>query len=683
MLADHRLIRWYRRRARLLHAHLWSGMRADRTTLVPILPPMDSAAEALYRAENPALIDAYMQQAEQFAKGEIAILSAGTAQWRNPDFWKRHPMTGALLPVGFHPYNVELFSGGDINIATWVSSLPFLPALAQAYRYTGDRAYVKLLCETVESWFEVAHRVSSTGWDGDLTVAMRAISILYALSLLQGSALPRRSRQTMTRMVLLSGSVLEEFVEKPSFNHWVISALGLFCCGLAARESKAGQRWMRKGASILEKQIERQFFADGVHGERSPGYMRLVLEVYLHFRVLGQYHGLAFTPDFDRRLLQGCEALYQLCDQEPMPASFGDNSDLTLLSDRTAAAPLALAAVLFRRPEFRVRAKNFPPVAFWLLGSQGYRGFRALRNEPVAPRSFALRDAGYYATQSASGMLLLTGGAELTRTNGHSHADVLAFELYIEGDRVLADAGTYAYFPSREWRDYFRSTRAHNTVVVDGQDQAVPLPHDHFGWKAFPHVRVHRWLTSESQDLFDAEHDGYHGLKDPVVHRRRVLHVKPDYWVIVDDLLGNGEHLCELFFQFAPGELSLEGSEKAVAQRQWGNLEVRQLAEGCEADIVTGQEQPIRGWISSGYGRREPAPSLRFARRGALPFRFYSVLLPVTASEQVFTRRIDEGIEVTSGRFADRIQIPEDVEADAAITLERFAAVASPQLHTH
>src|SRR5262249_19644410 len=152
------------------------------------------------------------------------------------------------------------------------------PTLAQAYRYTGDATYLKRICEAVDSWFGSELPARSTSWDADLAVAMRAVSILYTLSLLPQSALPAESRHTMTRIILLSGSILELIVRRPSFNHWVVNAFGLFCCGLAAKEIEAGRRWMRAGVSILGGQLARQFFADGVHGERSPGYMRLVVE---------------------------------------------------------------------------------------------------------------------------------------------------------------------------------------------------------------------------------------------------------------------------------------------------------------------------------------------------------------------------------------------------------------------
>jgi len=636
-----------------------------------ILPEVKGAELNLYHGQNPSMVDEYVAHGRGISRGELSILSAGTARWDKEEFWNRDPLTGADLPGGFRPYNVEHYSGGDINFALWVNSLPFLPALAQSYLFTNEAVFLDALCKTSESCLAAKHPVLHVAWDMDLTVACRAVSILYAQSLVPGSVLPSKTRRDMARVVSLSGSVLELMVERPSFNHWIISAFGLFCCGLAFKEDSKGRRWIQKSASILFEQMRRQFFEDGVHGERSPGYMRFVIEAYLHFRALGERHGVVFPQDFDQRLIRSCEALANLCDEDGVPAFLGDDSDLNLFSDRTAAAPLALAAALFGRADFKARAKTFPPVAVWLLGGAGYRRFQELPSGVVPKRSFALAHAGYYIMEGRSAALRLTCGTELTHRNGHSHADALSFELQIEGDRVLADPGTYAYFPSRQWRDYFRSTRAHNTVTVDEQDQAVALGGDHFGWSQYPKVRVHNWTTSESHDFFDGEHDGYRRLQEPVVHRRRILYVKPDYWVIVDDLLGCGTHLGELHFQFAPGKTWLENASQAIAQRPWGNLEIRQLSEGCESSIVTGQEQPVRGWISEGYGHRRPAASLRLAKRAELPMRFCTLVLPIKASERITVSRAEGGIEVISSSFADRIRIPECAEKDAAIAFER------------
>ena len=176
MLVDQRLINWYRKKLRLLAAWQGTAIRPGGVCLHRILPEIDSTAHALYREANSLLVAECTERARKIAGGEMDILSAGTAHWRKEQFWNKHPMTGADLPGGFRPYNIEHYSGGDINLATWVSSLPFLPALAQAYLDTGDAVFTELLCQTIDSWLGAKHPAASVGWDTDLTVAIRAIS---------------------------------------------------------------------------------------------------------------------------------------------------------------------------------------------------------------------------------------------------------------------------------------------------------------------------------------------------------------------------------------------------------------------------------------------------------------------------------------------------------------------------
>jgi hypothetical protein len=267
--------------------------------------------------------------------------------------------------------------------------------------------------------------------------------------------------------------------------------------------------------------------------------------------------------------------------------------------------------------------------------------------------------------------LRLTCGVELTPTNGHSHADLFSFELQAGEDRVLVDSGTYAYYPSRKWRDYFRSTSAHNTAVVDGQSQAIGLSRDHFGWVAFPKPDVRAWLSDERLDYFDAEHDGYRRLAQSVSHRRRVLFVKPDCWLIIDDFEGSGIHRCELFFQFAAGNVQLEGPRHAISRRPWGNLDIWQLTEPDEADIVSGREPELRGWVSLGYGERHPAPSLRFCKKAELPVRFQTVLIAHAADERVSVSGEGEAVRIRGDRMNYRIRVPEAVTSLENIVIEK------------
>jgi hypothetical protein len=197
------------------------------------------------------------------------------------------------------------------------------------------------------------------------------------------------------------------------------------------------------------------------------------------------------------------------------------------------------------------------------------------------------------------------------------------------GEPILIDPGTGSYTGDRGWRDFFRSTAAHSTATVDGQDQAAAR--GPFSWHARPAARLRRVASADALDVAEAEHDAYARLADPVVHRRRVLWVKSRYWVIVDEFAGAAEHEIALRFQFAPVEVSVDPGLWARAVGAGGRgLLVRPFASvAMKAEVRAGSPSPREGWVSPDYGQRRPAPALVYAATAPLPLRVATLLLPV------------------------------------------------------
>ena len=115
---------------------------------------------------------------------------------------------------------------------------------------------------------------------------------------------------------------------------------------------------------------------------------------------------------------------------------------------------------------------------------------------------------------------------------------------------------------SPQWRNYFRSAAAHSTVIVDGLGQSEPA--GPFAWRRRPRAVLREWITTPQFDLVDAEHNAYAHLAAPVIHRRRVMFVKPDFWVLIDDITGAGRHAVDCSFQFAPLAVELSGDRCRV-----------------------------------------------------------------------------------------------------------------------
>jgi hypothetical protein len=209
----------------------------------------------------------------------------------------------------------------------------------------------------------------------------------------------------------------------------------------------------------------------------------------------------------------------------------------------------------------------------------------------------------------------------------HGHADLLSVQCSIFGEPCLVDAGTFGYTADMAWRDYFRNTAAHNTVRIDNLDQAPGA--GPFGWQQRPRVRLRAWQSTSEVDVVDAEHHGYIAQGIPVIHRRRVAFVKPDFWIVIDDLIGHGHHQVEWAFQCAPLPVALDAERAACVDTASGAALwiVPVTVPGLQADVKSGERAPIRGWISPAYGRRVAAPMIVYSTGGTLPMRCVTVLI--------------------------------------------------------
>ena len=197
----------------------------------------------------------------------------------------------------------------------------------------------------------------------------------------------------------------------------------------------------------------------------------------------------------------------------------------------------------------------------------------------------------------------------------HGHADALAFTLSLGGEEFLVDPGTYAYHTQPEWRAYFRGTAAHNTVRIDGLDQSQQG--GNFMWLRKARAQASAWASTGEQDFLEAWHDGYMALADPVMHRRRLLLDKRNRRLVVEDYLEmRGPHDVEIFLHGAPethatpvpNGVRLVRGAKSITVR-WPDL------EDGHAEILYGRTDPIGGWVSRRFDRREPAPTLAWRAR--------------------------------------------------------------------
>jgi hypothetical protein len=118
------------------------------------------------------------------------------------------------------------------------------------------------------------------------------------------------------------------------------------------------------------------------------------------------------------------------------------------------------------------------------------------------------------------------------------------------------------------------------------------------------------------------------------MHRRRVLHIRPDLWVVVDDLMGTAEHMFDFYFHFpSNAKVSIQQDSGSVlrvnARADSARLQLLMCASApVTSKTIEGQVDPIQGWVSSTYGEKSRAPVLRVGMQTLAPASGMFIMLP-------------------------------------------------------
>lgn len=160
---------------------------------------------------------------------------------------------------------------------------------------------------------------------------------------------------------------------------------------------------------------------------------------------------------------------------------------------------------------------------------------------PPGGRLVVLPASGYVVARPVVGtqLVLDVGDPCPPELPAHAHADALSFELVVDGERVVVDAGASTYVAGRR-RAYERSTAAHNTVEVDGTDQTEVWGSFRAGRRA--HVRIEDVSDDGTTIVVTASHDGYRALPGSPRHRRTFT-VANGSLRLDDEIVGGGVHL--------------------------------------------------------------------------------------------------------------------------------------------
>ena len=521
--------------------------------------------------------------------------------------WRRDYVHGISSGTPYFrrsPY-LDFARVGDHKLIWELNRHQQLVLLAQAFRFTGERAFLEEAFRQLESWLDANPFLRGINWASALEVGFRALSWTW-LWLLAGDLMPQPLARRFQTELYRHGCFLERNLSvyfSPN-THLLGEAVALHALGALFPAWPRASHWTASGGRIVREQIERQVRPDGSHFEQSAYYHVYALDFFLLHRALAQ------TPEghnavYDARLQAMAEYLQALLGPSGILPYLGDDDGGRVFhpyGERTqfGRATLATCAALFGRSEWAGGRPLGPEDGAYQAACQAAWWVGTLAGESPAPQSSRLfADAGVAVMLSGDRQIVVKAGPFGEGSAGHSHSDSLSLVARIGPREVLIDPGTYTYMADPAERNRYRGSAAHNTVRIDGRDQALPA--GPFRWDGKPATAIREWTSSAEADWLDAS-CVYAGF----THRRRIRFVKPGYVIVLDTVDGTidgtgGEHLLEQFWHLG-------------------------AAEDAARLAFTAPAESLPGWRSRALGAKEPAPVLRVAYRGPLPAQMAAVL---------------------------------------------------------
>ncbi len=574
------------------------------------------------------------------------ILGIGETNFGEHIDWHLDPVSGFHWPLEYHA-DLDLFrhDGSDVRVLWELNRLPHFLTLARAYVVTKDERFSAEFFAQLESWHSQNPYGMGANWNCAMEVALRATNLLGAFEVFRHSEL--FDEQKLGRLLAMfdqHGAFIRENLEfsfVSTSNHYLSDVIGLVWLGTMLPEIDSAIDWVEFGLREVLREMDKQVLADGADFESSTGYHRFVLELFLYTFILCRANDVEIEDkywDKLRRMLYYVRGYLRPDGRAPLIGDT-DSGQFFPITKRAAddhAYLLPLGATVFEDSYLKDPRLPMPEELLWILGEDGVRKYEELPPAQSEPSSQSFANAGVYILRDKDLYLLLNAtGAGIYGRGSHGHNDALSIEVSACGRPFIVDPGTYVYTADLEERHRFRSTAYHSTLQVDGLEQNITQKEAPFviGNESVP--RLVQWESSPDKDVVTAEHYGYMRLNKPVTHRRSVMFDKQArWWLVTDELLGDGDHDLEVRFHLASGLEVYVVDERGVACRRPRNGSSLVIVA---IDVDT-PPQLERQFMSCDYLEKRERTVACWRIQSRVPSVFRWAIVPVCAGEDMEQR---------------------------------------------
>jgi heparan-sulfate lyase len=421
--------------------------------------------------------------------------------------------------------------------------------------------------------------------------------------------------------------IREDYSEKG--NHLLFEAQRMVYAGGFFPEFKQAETWRKEGIEILNKEITKQVYNDGLQYELSLNYHVASINIFLKAYYMAQLSNM--EDEFPESYAKTVENMIMAI----INASFPDHT-YPMFSDAKKESKLNMLK------NYKAWTKVFPEnKVIQYYATEGRKGH--------APKhlSNALHNGGFFTFRNNwdanSTVMVLKASPPAF---WHSQPDNGTFELWVKGRNFMPDAGCYVYSGNDEimkLRNWYRQSKVHQTLTLDNKDIYVD-------------AQVHNWSTSPNLDVLNYENPSYKDLS----HQRQVYFVEQSFFVIVDRAVGNGMGAVDLHYQLIEGDATIN-SKKHFAHTNFD--------DGNNLFLQCFSKKPMKmieeeGKVSYAYRKEAARPAFAFQQQkdSTQDIEYITVIYPFSGNKPpkvkaAFVSKAAKQLEVTINKTKHLIEI--------------------------
>lgn len=341
----------------------------------------------------------------------------------------------------------------------------------------------------------------------------------------------------------------DEF-HRPISNWGTIQNISLYIIGLILEKKE----YIIRAKDRLKENLELQISEDGMHIEQSPMYHNEVLLGCLNLINTLKKTNNQIPNWLEEKTKSMLYADFKLMKPNRNQPVLGDSDD-TNLKDIFTLGAIILNDGFIKKYAFKELDMNI----IYFIGLDAIENFEKLKeeNKVIDKEKYQLPRSGNFVLRSGweqkDNYLLFHNGFY---GGGHSHSQNLHIELQNRGEDVLIDSGRYTYVETN-YRKKLKSQYSHNTLVINKKDIVKPI--SSWGFESFPELLNSYSYFSQNYEYIEQGYSYDYFISGKKNIFRKILYIKPDIYVILDQVIGRGKNLCEQYFHFDnKGNISLE-----------------------------------------------------------------------------------------------------------------------------